>query len=762
MAINSAFKPLTLQEKMDIKRKSGKAPCAECKRLKLKCDRSIPCASCVRRGCGGTCPTGTYLPTGRGKRAAPTEASRLRHTLSEMEARMVELETAITTACGYHLDYCPHLGISIKEPTTAIDHVTLGLGALGVSDTGPVQYFGRTAGTEALLSFEDNDPPGGRARATLTFATVTDLFSFDLGGRMSWDPQRALVQLSLRLPARSRAWELCEVYFQNGCWSGTPIMREELVELLSQVYGSFDSPQFSSRPLQPPCSVHQMAVLYGVFALGSLVDLTLPPYNLESEFYFDVARAALSIVSVFDHPTIATVQSLVLISVFLSHGGPRFSMEGAWSTICLASHICQKMGLHTGRSRPQLSEKQIWRQRALFWETYYIETLQGLAVGRPTSMCLANINCPFPTNDEQQIDDADRIRNSYYRGRWEFVKQVAAPVVEAYLTAQSPSYDVIVDLDQRIRKFMHSSLCTKPSVGAEQGSPSSYIQSRMVYHSCITMILYIHNNHFVSAMRENPEDPYYTSHATSFLSAYRYASELIRADIENFARHPELFLRWWSVWKSLFNAAIIVGAVAAKCPQTVYAPQALLELFVAVDLFERGAATSFRAYRALNILRTLRNKAIAAYAKHTRDPAAELPIETVCTEAALDILAGHTRVVVQTILARDRCAQHAPKVSPTLPDTTPSPSVLPDTLPTATLARTGTLDPSLVEYFSAPRPEFGRVSNPKRVVNQVENGFGDEQNQFQHEGDSAMPFAIPPFFMEQQAAPQWNDFLQNL
>ncbi|WRT69338.1 uncharacterized protein IL334_006322 [Kwoniella shivajii] len=30
--------------------------CAECRRLKLKCDRQVPCANCVRRSCGHLCP----------------------------------------------------------------------------------------------------------------------------------------------------------------------------------------------------------------------------------------------------------------------------------------------------------------------------------------------------------------------------------------------------------------------------------------------------------------------------------------------------------------------------------------------------------------------------------------------------------------------------------------------------------------------------------------------------------------------------------
>lgn len=42
--------------------------CAECKRLKLRCDKKIPCSACVRRGCPQICPDG-QLTAGRGTRS---------------------------------------------------------------------------------------------------------------------------------------------------------------------------------------------------------------------------------------------------------------------------------------------------------------------------------------------------------------------------------------------------------------------------------------------------------------------------------------------------------------------------------------------------------------------------------------------------------------------------------------------------------------------------------------------------------------------
>jgi len=44
------------------KRRRGatRLSCAECRRLKLRCDRGIPCGSCVKRGCGAICPDGNH------------------------------------------------------------------------------------------------------------------------------------------------------------------------------------------------------------------------------------------------------------------------------------------------------------------------------------------------------------------------------------------------------------------------------------------------------------------------------------------------------------------------------------------------------------------------------------------------------------------------------------------------------------------------------------------------------------------------------
>ena len=39
---------------------SREMACAECHRMKVRCDRAVPCSTCVKRGCAVLCPNGPY------------------------------------------------------------------------------------------------------------------------------------------------------------------------------------------------------------------------------------------------------------------------------------------------------------------------------------------------------------------------------------------------------------------------------------------------------------------------------------------------------------------------------------------------------------------------------------------------------------------------------------------------------------------------------------------------------------------------------
>ncbi|KAJ7467109.1 hypothetical protein FB451DRAFT_1040695 [Mycena latifolia] len=695
-------------------------------RLKLKCDRDkrIPCGSCIRRGCDSICPTGLSVMS---------DVPELTAVLSEMGERIRQLEDAVASTHDGGSSLFPN-SPQLAAPAQNGEV----LGSFSVNEAGEALYFGPTAGTEIEGASGSRNPE----RERTSFTAVTESFPFSSGQTSSWDPDQALEHLFAHLPLELHAWSLCETYYHNGCWSGMPIMQDEAVELLTQVYQPFHAS--GNEEQHRSVTIQQMAVLYLIFALGSLVDLDLPPYSSEADQYFDLGRAAMSVRSLFEAPTVVTVQALVLMAIYYSQGGQRYTMDGAWSTISFANSISQTVRSDRERFASQMSPKASNRCRTLFWETYAIETLYGLSVGRPTGTFLSNISCPYPPDEDSETQPF-----------------IAASVMETFLTTAKPSYETVLDLDQKIRKYMLSAPFETFPLPEHGDTPSAYIQRNLIPLLAMTALMYIHKGSFLEAMRDNPTNPLGSSYSASFLASYRSASEIIKANIRNFTHHPMLFTRWWPIWKSLFNAAVIVGTVAIRYPGSRMAPHAIVELFSAFDLTEKGAVSSERARSGLATLQRLRDKAITVYSQYSgHNLTPPLPADPE-TEEELEIFGGYTRVVANKVLA------HALRRDSSLIHTEPS-GLSPPThyqWQSDPEAIQQNFDPSIVEYFALPND-----TNP----------LGDVDSHFLPQG--AASFEDPGFFLPQpqisssdvgvgsdlqQSLPagqdiQWDQFLRSI
>ena len=64
---------------------------------------------------------------------------------------------------------------------------------------------------------------------------------------------------------------------------------------------------------QEPVDSHRLAVLYMVFALGTLFDLDQPFLSVEATRYYQLARASLSLDSPLENQTIPAIQALVRV-----------------------------------------------------------------------------------------------------------------------------------------------------------------------------------------------------------------------------------------------------------------------------------------------------------------------------------------------------------------------------------------------------------------------------------------------------------------
>jgi hypothetical protein len=147
--------------------------CAECRRLKRRCDRQWPCQSCISRGCASICPDGTLAPGG-GSKFILHGSEHLHKKIKEMSERITELEGAVAstwTSSGEHpllrkellriklppdtqnvptnSDIPPS---DVRDDDAELGEITHELGTLKLGSEGCMNFMGRTAKIEVITS----------------------------------------------------------------------------------------------------------------------------------------------------------------------------------------------------------------------------------------------------------------------------------------------------------------------------------------------------------------------------------------------------------------------------------------------------------------------------------------------------------------------------------------------------------------------------------------------------------------------------------
>ncbi|KAF7968677.1 hypothetical protein HWV62_29727 [Athelia sp. TMB] len=197
-------------------------------------------------------------------------------------------------------------------------------GTLTIGDGGEFRYLGASAGSETLLSAksepEDSNPILGAMPELLNNLAAT----FPMGSRYPPGPEAseaAMVMLFSCLPPIHRAWSLCESFIEKASWLFRPVQRDELIEdILTPIYIAKDERENPLCVAFTEVFPHKLSTLYSIFALGVLVDLTLPAFGEEGERYHHCARAALVLRPILDSPMVETVQSILLMIVTLRDG----------------------------------------------------------------------------------------------------------------------------------------------------------------------------------------------------------------------------------------------------------------------------------------------------------------------------------------------------------------------------------------------------------------------------------------------------------
>ncbi|KAF5393704.1 hypothetical protein D9757_000116 [Collybiopsis confluens] len=788
------------EDDIDIRRARGEVSCAECRRLKLKCDKKIPCSSCVRRGVHSICPNGK-MAAGQGTRFVLADTSQLHTKITEMGQRIRQLEDALAI-CQSGVSSEPHPLLrdellSVKfgpesgsvlhpSPTRKASNESLdAVGTLTIFDRDQSKYFGRSAGSEFVSAYPKQKtlllagaeiepgwvPDEKPTSLPPSLLRLTNMFPLAVEENL----EQTMDVLFTYLPEQPRAWALCETYLEQASWHFQPIRRDELIDdILVPIYRS-QKERASSEVRQPhTISPHRLATLFIIFALGALVDLTLEPFNSEAETFSLLCRAAVSLRSIFDSPEIATVQAIVLWAHFQTFAGKRYTVDSAWSVMSLGAKVAQSMGLHRDGSRWDFDIKTVDRRRVLFYETFCSELFHSLFIGRPPAIRPSYMDCEFPTEEETFVDEEGNSQIGYFQWKYEFCRDILSQVLELTLTAEPPSYQTVLDLDRKVReKTLPPYLNVFMNPEDEHFTPSAYMRRCFLGQM---LLLFIHRSFFAQAMLDHPVNPLRSPYAPSFLAAYRCASGIIKSSLNHYDRFPDLCRRWWGIVAPLFSAAMIVGSIVTRSPASTMAPNAFIELGLACDLFEKCTNLSRRSRSGSAILNRLRAKAFEAFSQH-RSGISPIPsILSVSRDYGDDELAlfgGQTRVIFSRLLLRQRDSEkkklESSVNSPTSASNPESPApnetnyesrdVSPENLPD--------VHPSLVEYLSLlPPSQHPHSSLPQQraATEPMFNGPFPPENFFSppHFEMQNMYVSPPPMSPEDSSMDGYLPFFPNM
>ncbi|KXN83326.1 hypothetical protein AN958_01562 [Leucoagaricus sp. SymC.cos] len=604
------------------RKKPGRVPtsCAECRRLKLRCDKNVPCEKCVQRGCGSICPDGStgVLTPGRNGRMILVGTEELHDRIDHFASRIRELEAGLQTLQARvsdepHpllrkdiLEGLPSLSgpsrpstsssvnpAPVPSPVPVQEHtrtasliatripmdpdpavVTEFSGTLSVSGSNQSSFFGPTARLE-FLAHRTSKPNTKPSRLS------HELFEFACQDYEARQEGLGKEIFSFRPPA-SEASRLCDIYLKNGKVMYSPISRSELIdEIFMTVYRA---QSFSG--LQP----EHLALLFMVFAIATHFDAKSQTDNHDANEHFYLAKACLQLASHREN-TLSYVQTLIHMVQFLHFSGAEASSSESQSDhLSRAIRIGYKVG-HLHGIRWNLSEGLAQRRSRLFCEIFLLDTWTSFYSGRPPMVSLAFMDRTTPKDLDEGLDAEGNRKPGFHTWTYKYAILLHSIMAVAF-GPRPPSYSSVLDLDLKVRNFPVP-LEWRPMCDQENQplSPEVHMSRFLVSFGKESTLLNLHRSYFISALEESPEDLSSHSYIPSVLAVYRSAWRLMRGLRWIWGHAPELVSKFTIAWSQALSAAVVMCLFVTRSPGSHLTDPALNELNLLVELFEEAAPT---------------------------------------------------------------------------------------------------------------------------------------------------------------------------
>ncbi|GAA5833260.1 hypothetical protein JCM9279_001470 [Rhodotorula babjevae] len=618
--------------------------CAECRRLKLKCDRVFPCTACRKRDCGEICPTGTAKPPGRAVRIA-AEFSALLRRVEQLESTIRDLgaedrippalnleeatkrSTTVTKALEAEIAQPRQQwsqeyeeqgsdgedGAEQAAPDAAVESVLVGVGSLSIADSGRTRFLGTSAGSayyyDENAEQDDSDHSSLADEPTALGDGITRFPYIQLGN--AYPKASELERLRGLLPDEVEGRRLAENYWKYLSFQFTPLEEQVFYEdYLVAAYSPHD-----------PHGA-KLAAVFIIFSLGSVFDPSAPATpNANAHRYFVLAHNTLAASRFLANSTLAGVQTLQLSANFLlnSHDFHQ-GAETFWPILGMASRMLVTQGLHRDGSSFGLTGVELNRRRRVFYELITLERMQAFISGRPYTLQAAHFDTKMP-------DDVD----GYQRQKWRIGTLIGSVIDRAFSVA-TPSYSTILALDQELRELVKETpaewrsgalpadaFVTKPS-GIPQLPPTPEPREQehdlvfvMRAHTLDAMfsqvLFYLHKPAFAQALLKNSDEPLKSPWAASVAAVSLETAVYLLAVAKSWTRLHPICARWWHIFFHTYACSVAQASLVIKSPRSMLAPHAWSQLNEAVAIFESAGAGGAPVASFVPRLHVLREKA---------------------------------------------------------------------------------------------------------------------------------------------------------
>ncbi|KAG2336887.1 hypothetical protein BDR05DRAFT_896174 [Suillus weaverae] len=589
------------------RKKPGRVPtsCAECRRLKLRCDRKVPCETCVKRGCAAICPSGLLFPL------VLANTGELHNKIEVMSARIRELEETLRQMHSESSDL-PHplLSDSITvisndspesssssnfpeqqpQPSNKVDadSVIDAFGTLTIGTRGETIFMGGTARSEPPLKQQPKPPfsetfPRLSKQILDAWLPGSDSAPFDNG---LWKPVYSY------LPPLSEAVRLSEIYLEWGKVLWTPLTRSELFDnILGSVY--------RANCYEGIPGSHDLSLLFSIFALATLFDFEKPSYAVEAQEYHILSHVAMHFTSPCTETSVHTLIALLHIVQYLELSDLEMDSSRSYLFIGLAVKLGYRVRLstsHLSSARWKLSPAVVQKRSSVFWQTFMLDTWISFYAGRPPNVSPDWIDTPYPNDDFAVVNNKGEKEMSGMRHMWswQFSRLLHHVMVNAF-GAKTPTYSTILELDRKIRDFSvppHLQPRCDKNETLTQAAILEQVQTYFLLTNKETTLLNIHRRYFTQALEEQPNDLLKHKYGPSVMAIYRSAWRVIESHSHAVRRIPQVIERLSLFWSHALSAAIVMCMIVNRAPQSNIASSSLRELDVVYEVFQKSAPTS--------------------------------------------------------------------------------------------------------------------------------------------------------------------------